>query len=65
MIFIFVTTRPAVEGNLAINVTICRERSYVLESDALGVNVTLLSIIYSCLKNSCSIAEPAAFFSVE
>lgn len=51
MIFIFVTTRPAVQGNFAINVTVCRERSCVLESDALGVNVTLLSIVYSYLKN--------------
>lgn len=51
------------QGNFAINVTVCRERSCVLESDALGVNVTLLSIIYSYLKNCCSIAEPAAPFS--
>lgn len=61
MIFVFVTTWPAVQGNFAINVTVCRERSCTLESDAFGVNVTLLSIIY--LKNCCSIAELAAPFS--
>lgn len=43
MIFIFVTTRPPVQGNFAINVTVCRERSCVMKSDAVGVNVTLLS----------------------
>lgn len=40
MIFLFVTTRPAVQGNFAINVIVCRERSCLLESDAFGVNVT-------------------------
>lgn len=40
MIFVLVTTRPAVQGNFAINVTIRRERSRVMKSDAVGVDVT-------------------------
>lgn len=43
MIFILVTTRPAVQGNFAINVTVCRERFRVMKGDAVGVNVTSLS----------------------
>lgn len=42
MIFIPVTTQSAVQGNIAINVTVCRERSCVMKSDAVGVYVTSL-----------------------
>lgn len=45
MIFILVNTRPAVQGNFAINVTVCRERFCVMKSDAVGVNVTSLSFL--------------------
>lgn len=61
MIFVFVTTRPAVQGNFAINVSVCRERSCMLESDAFGVNMTVHHLLLP--EKYCSIAEPAAPFS--
>lgn len=43
-IFVLATTRPAVPGNFAINVTVRRETSHGMKSDAVGVNVTSLSL---------------------
>lgn len=49
MIFILVTTRPAVQGNFAINVTVCSERSRVMTGDAVGLNVASLSLPLAAL----------------
>lgn len=59
MIFVLVTTRPAVQGNFAINVTVCK-RDPVCFWDERGFVV--LPVAYSYLKAAAALEHGTLLF---
>lgn len=59
MIFLLVATRPAVRGNFAINVTVCKRDPVCFRDDC---GFLLLPITYSYLKTAAALGHGSLLF---